>query len=101
MQRFKSARSAQRFFNMHAAVHNTFNFQRHLVSRSTLRILRAEAANHWHDNGSALIKPAGQMEAQLPRRCERKAGNFESGSVKQLTFASFPNAVWLSRLNGR
>ena len=56
MQRFKSARSAQRFFNMHAAVHNTFNFQRHLVSRSTLRILRAEAANHWHDNGSALIK---------------------------------------------
>jgi transposase-like protein len=26
MQRFKSARSAQRFLNMHAAVHNTFNF---------------------------------------------------------------------------
>ena len=36
MQRFKSARSAQRFLNMHAAVHNTFNLQRHLVSRSTL-----------------------------------------------------------------
>jgi hypothetical protein len=28
---------------MHAAVHNTFNLQRHLVSRSTLRIVRAEA----------------------------------------------------------
>jgi hypothetical protein len=27
---------------MHAAVHNTFNLQRHLVSRSTLRIFRAE-----------------------------------------------------------
>src|SRR5947209_1734596 len=26
------------FLNMHAAVHNTFNLQRHLVSRSTLRI---------------------------------------------------------------
>jgi transposase-like protein len=25
MQRFKSARSAQRFLSMHAAVHNTFN----------------------------------------------------------------------------
>jgi hypothetical protein len=44
MQRFKSARSAQRFLSMHAPVHNTFNLQRHLVSRSTLRIFRAEAA---------------------------------------------------------
>jgi putative transposase len=47
MQRFKSARSAQRFLSMHAAVHNTFNLQRHLVSRSTLRIFRAEAASAW------------------------------------------------------
>ena len=27
---------------MHAAVHNTFNLQRHLISRSTLRICRTE-----------------------------------------------------------
>ena len=47
MQRFKSAGSAQRFLNMHAAVHNVFNLQRHLVSRSTLRIFRAEAAAQW------------------------------------------------------
>jgi hypothetical protein len=40
MQRFKSARSAQRFLSMHAAVHNTFNLQRHLISRSTLRVFR-------------------------------------------------------------
>ena len=32
LQRFKSARSAQCFLSMHAAVHNTFNLQRHLVS---------------------------------------------------------------------
>ena len=38
MQRFKSARHAQRFLSMQAAVQNTFNLQRHLVSRSTLRI---------------------------------------------------------------
>jgi transposase-like protein len=31
LQRFKSARSAQCFLSMHAAVHNTFNLQRHLV----------------------------------------------------------------------
>jgi hypothetical protein len=37
----------------HAAVHNTFNLQRHLVSRSTLRIFRAEAANQWRDAVSA------------------------------------------------
>jgi putative transposase len=47
MQRFKSPRSAQRFLSIHAPVHNTFNLQRHLVSRSTLRIFRAEAANQW------------------------------------------------------
>src|SRR5438270_4636489 len=49
MQRFKSTGSAQRFLNMHAAVHNTFNLQRHLISRSTLRTFRAEAAAQWQD----------------------------------------------------
>ena len=49
MQRFKSARSAQRFLSMHAAVHNIFNLQRHLVSRSTFRIFRAEAAIQWQE----------------------------------------------------
>jgi len=47
MQRFKSAASAQRFLSIHAAVHNTFNFQRHLISRSTLRVFRADATAHW------------------------------------------------------
>jgi transposase-like protein len=47
LQRFKSARSAQRFLSMHAAVHNTFNLQRHLVSRSTLRRFRADATAQW------------------------------------------------------
>jgi putative transposase len=54
MQRFKSARSAQRFLSMHAAVHNTFNLQRHLVSRSTLRIFRADAANQWQNAVAAV-----------------------------------------------
>ena len=54
MQRFKSARSAQRFLSMHAAIHNTFNLQRHLVSRATLRIFRAEAANQWREAVSAV-----------------------------------------------
>ena|SRR6185503_7017249 len=49
MQRFKSARSAQYFLSIHAAVRNTFNLQRHLVSRSTLRAFRAEVAAQWQD----------------------------------------------------
>jgi transposase-like protein len=49
MQRLKSARSAHRFLSTHAAIHNTFNLRRHLVSRATLRIFRAEAANQWRD----------------------------------------------------
>jgi hypothetical protein len=34
---------------MHAAIHNAFDLQRHLVSRATLRVFRAEAANQWRD----------------------------------------------------
>jgi putative transposase len=47
MQRFKSAGSTQQFLSVHAAVHNTFYLQRHLISRSTLRKFRAEAMAHW------------------------------------------------------
>ncbi len=48
MQRFKSPGSAQRFLSVHAAVFNTFNVQRHLISRPTLRLFRAEAMTHWN-----------------------------------------------------
>ncbi len=47
MQRFKSAGSAQRFLSTHAAIYNTFNVQRHLISRPTLRQFRAAAMKRW------------------------------------------------------
>jgi transposase-like protein len=47
MQRFKSPGSAQRFLSVHAAVHNTFNVQRHFISRNALRVLRDEALETW------------------------------------------------------
>jgi len=53
MQRFKSPASAQRFVSIHAAVFNTFNIQRHLVRRPTLRRFRAEARQAWDDAAAA------------------------------------------------
>ena len=47
MQRFKTAGSAQRFLSAHAATYNTFNIQRHLVSRPTFRTFRASAMEAW------------------------------------------------------
>jgi transposase-like protein len=47
IQRFKSPGSAQRFLSVHAAVHNTFNLQRHLISRTNLRLFRTAAAQQW------------------------------------------------------
>ena len=47
MQRFKSARSAQKFLSTHAAVYNIFNVQRHLISAQSHRVLRAAAMTTW------------------------------------------------------
>src|SRR5271169_2999515 len=47
MQRFKSPGSAQKFLSTHAAVYNTFNVQRHLISAHTRRALRIVAMTTW------------------------------------------------------
>ena len=47
MQGFKSVGSAQRFLSFHAAAHNTFNVQRHLISARTHRAFRASAMDTW------------------------------------------------------
>jgi transposase-like protein len=49
MQGFKSTKSAQRFVSVHAAVYNTFNVQRHLISRRIKRQFRTAAHNSWTD----------------------------------------------------
>jgi transposase-like protein len=47
LQRFKSPGSAQHFLSVHAAVHNTFNIHRHLVSCNTFRVLPEESFRSW------------------------------------------------------
>jgi putative transposase len=49
MQGFKSVGSAQRFLSFHAADHNTFNIQRHLLSAPTHRGFRASAMQTWRE----------------------------------------------------
>jgi len=52
-QRFKSQRSAQRFLSTYAAIYNTFNLQRHLIGRSTLRLFGADANRRWAEATAA------------------------------------------------
>lgn len=49
MQGIKSSGSAQGFLSMHAAVYNTFNAQRHHLTRRTLRLFRAAAQQRWRN----------------------------------------------------
>ena len=44
---FKAPASAQHFLSTHSAIHNTFNIQRHLISRRVLRRLRDDASATW------------------------------------------------------
>ena len=61
MQRFKSPGSAQRFLSCHAAVHNTFYVQRHLIPRATFREFRSEAFTTWRAVG--LTSPPAQPQS--------------------------------------
>ena len=47
MRRFKSRRQAQRFLDVHAAIHNLFNLGRHLSAARHYRELRERAFASW------------------------------------------------------
>ncbi len=49
MQRFKSPGSAQRFLSIHASVYNHFTTDRHLITRPTMKELRAQTFRQWRD----------------------------------------------------
>jgi len=69
---FKSAKSAQRFVSVHAAVCNTFNVQRHLMSRPTHRQFRTAAHQSWSDTVGAEAFYRGVLGWNAcPIRCSR------------------------------
>ena len=49
MQRFKSARHAQRFLSSHGQIHNLFQLRRHLLTASEHRAARDRAFQTWRD----------------------------------------------------
>lgn len=52
-QKFKSPRSAQRFLAIHAATHNAFTHQSHLLRRTHFKELRAGSFGTWAEASSA------------------------------------------------
>ena len=53
MQGFRSPESARRFLSTHAAIYNTFNVQRHLITRKTMRQFRGDAMKTWRTVAAA------------------------------------------------
>jgi putative transposase len=47
MQRFRSTKTLQKFCSIHAAVHNHFDHERHLVSREIYKGRRSAALVEW------------------------------------------------------
>jgi putative transposase len=55
MQRFKSARHAQRFLSVHSGIHNHFQLRRHRLTACDHRAARTEAFHVWRDvTGTAM-----------------------------------------------
>jgi putative transposase len=53
MLRFRRMRSLQKFAAVHSSVHNHFNLERHLYSRSNFKLNRAAALAEWRQLGAA------------------------------------------------
>ncbi len=53
MLKFRRLRSQQKFVSLHASVHNHFNTERHLNSRTTFKVQRDVALAEWRQIGAA------------------------------------------------
>lgn len=53
MLRFRRMRSLQKFVSVHSSIHNHFNQERHLYSRSDFKLNRTAALAEWRQLGVA------------------------------------------------
>jgi putative transposase len=53
MLRFRQMRSLNKFVTVHASIHNHFNTERHLYSRTNFQLNRAGALAEWRHLGVA------------------------------------------------
>jgi len=47
MSKFRNVKTLQKFSSVHASIHNHFNFDRHLNSRSVYKKNRSAALDEW------------------------------------------------------
>ena len=47
MARFRDVKTLQKFASIHAATHNHFNLERHLITRETYKQNRSAALAEW------------------------------------------------------
>ena len=60
MQRFKSAKQAQRFLSSHAMIYGHFRPRRHLMTAARYRRARAEAFRVWREETLYLVAVSGR-----------------------------------------
>ena len=53
MLRFRQMRSFQKFVAVHSSIHNHFNQERHLCSRTDFKLSRTAALSEWRQLGVA------------------------------------------------
>lgn len=83
MQRLKLHRSAQRFVSTLAAVHNRFNAQRPLVSRSTLVNFREKRFASYSASNMACVDPITVSTSRPRSRRVLRASQEVSGMRRQ------------------
>ena len=54
-QKFRSMKTAQRQLSSYGQIYNLFNYQRHLISRKTLKQFRNEAQSEWNKVTKAMM----------------------------------------------
>jgi hypothetical protein len=66
MQGFKSVGSARRLLSFHAAPHDTFNVQRHLISAGTHRAFRTSVACGRRRGVSIVVNETIRVRVTMP-----------------------------------